>query len=148
MVAIRASVARRTVLRSLLLFTPFLVLALAALVYVIFDVVENGADATVVAMILLGFVTALLAYQVVQSLRDLASGLVETVGIVERYWTRHELILFRGNYLFLGGTVFRLEPHQALDLKLGATVRLIHYPHTGAVESIEVIEPDRETAAP
>jgi prepilin-type processing-associated H-X9-DG protein len=138
----RGSVARRTLLRSLVLFTPFLVLAVAALVYVIMDVVRHGADATVVAVVLLSFVTALLAYQVVQSLRDMFSGLVETTGVVERYWTRHELILFRGNYLFLDGNVFRLEPHQAVDLKLGQTVRLVHYPHTGAVDSVEVIRPD------
>jgi hypothetical protein len=143
----RGSVARRALLRSLLLFTPFLALAVAALVYVIMDLAANGADATVVATILLAFVMALLAYQVVQSLRDVFSGLVETTGVVERYWTRHELILFRGNYLFIDGNVFRLESHQALDVKLGDTVRLLHYPHTGAVESVEVIRADGDAGA-
>lgn len=137
----QGSPARRTLLRSLLLFTPFLLLSVAALVYVVRDVIEQGADATVVASIVLAFLTAMLAYQVIQSFRDLFSGLVETIGVVERFWTRHELILFRGSYLFVDRTVFRLDPGQALHVKLGDTVRIVHYPHTGAVEAVEVTEP-------
>ena len=94
-------------------------------------------------IVALGFVGSgalLLAFQVAQSVRDLFSELTVTTGLVERRWSRNDFFLFRNCYVFVGTSVFRLTPEQYLDIQLGDTVRIVHYPHTDAVESIEVTE--------
>jgi len=137
----RGSSAGRAVLRSLLLFTPLLAVALVVLGFIVFDIATEGASGgNIAVLVFVGFVSALLLYQVVQSLRDVFSNLMETTGLVERSWSRNDLLLFRSQYLFLNRTVFRVGPEQALDVQLGDTVRIVHYPHTGAVESVEVTE--------
>ena len=78
-------------------------------------------------------------YHVVQSVRDLFSRTVETVGRVERRWNRSDFFLFRNSYIFVGRDVFRLPPKQFVEIDLGDTVRIVHYPHTAAVETIEVV---------
>ncbi len=129
------------VLRSTLMFTPFLLIVLAILALLVKDTAEQGTSAgRIVAMVLVGSVTLLLAYQVVQSLRDLFSRPVETTGLVERRWSRSDFFLFRSSYVFVGRNVYRLRPEQFIDVDLGDTVRIVHYPHTGAVETIEVLE--------
>ncbi len=137
----RRPAAWATVLRSALLFTPFLVIVLVILAFLIGDTAGEGASGgRTVAMVLVGSVTLLLAYQVVQSVRDLFSRLVETNGLVERRWSRNDFFLFRSSYVFVERNVYRLTPEQFLDVDLGDRVRIVHYPHTGAVESVEVIE--------
>ena len=133
--------ARGEVLRSTLLFSPFLAVTLAALVFLLQDIASEGAGGgTIVGLVLVGSVALLLAYQVVQSVRDLFSQLVETTGLVERRWSRNEFLLFRNSYIFVDRNVFRLPPEQLLDIDRGDLVRVVHYPHTGAVESIELVK--------
>ena len=73
-------------------------------------------------------------------MRDLFSSLVETTGLVERRWSRHDLFLFRNSYIFVDRNVYRLSPERFIDVDLGDTIRIVHYPHTATVESIEVLE--------
>jgi hypothetical protein len=89
---------------------------------------------------MVGLVGLLLGYQVVQSLRDLVSKPVETTGLVERRWSKADFFLFRNSYVFVGRNVFRLTPEQYIECDLGDTVRIVHYPHTAAVEAIEVVQ--------
>ena len=73
------------VLRSTILFTPFLVITLGAFAFIISELVTEGAGAgRIVGLILVGSVVVLLTYQVVQSIRDLVAETVETIGEVER----------------------------------------------------------------
>lgn len=138
--AARRSPARAALLRNLLLFTPFLLIALVALVFLLVETASDGASGgRVVGLALVGLLTLLLAYQVVQSLRDLFAPLVETTGEVERRWSRADLILLRSNYVFVARNVFRLPPEQWVQVEVGDTVRIVHYPHTGAVEEVEVL---------
>jgi hypothetical protein len=128
------------VLRSLLLFAPFLLVVLVALTFLLRSTVDEGTSGgRIVALVLVGSVAFLLVYQVVQSVRDLFSRTVETVGRVERRWSRSDLFLFRNSYIFVGQDVFRLPPGQFAEIGLGDTVRIVHYPHTAAVEAIEVV---------
>jgi hypothetical protein len=140
--------ARTAVLRSVLLFSPFLAIVLAILVLIARDVSRDGASpGSIVGLTLVGFVALLLGYQVVQGLRDLFSKLTETVGLVERKWSRSDMLIFQNTYLFVGRNVFRVEPEEALDIETGTMVRITHLPHTGAVERVELIpreEPSRK----
>ena len=135
------SSARTSVLRSALLFSPFLAVSAFALALISGDVINGGLDAGhIVGLALFGFVTLLLAYQVVQSVRDLFASPVETVGVVERQWSHNEFFLFRNGYIFVKNNVFRVKPEAYIDIKLGDAVRVVHSPHTSAVESVEVVE--------
>lgn len=132
--------ARMSVLRSILLFSPFLVVVLVALAFLFRAAVTEGmSGGRIVALVLVGFVALLLAYQVIQSARDLFSQPVETTGLVERRWSRSDVFIFRNSYIFVGRNVFRLPPEQFIEVDLGDTVRIVHYPHTAAVETIEVV---------
>ena len=132
--------ARATVLRSLLLYTPFLLVVLVALTFLFRSTVDEGASGgRIVALVMMSSVALLLVYQVIQSARDLFSRTVETIGRVERRWSRSNLLLFRNSYIFVGRDVFRLPPEQFAEIGLGDTVRIVHYPHTAAVEAIEVV---------
>ncbi len=140
MAATRSS-AWATVLRSALLITPFLAVTLTALAFILRQTVEEGASGgRIVGLVLVGSVTLLLAYQVVQSVRDLFAHLVETTGLVERRWSRSDFFLFRNSYIFVERNVYRLPPEQFVEVDLGDTVRIVHYPHTGTVEAMEVVE--------
>lgn len=148
-VAATRSSARASVLRSALLFSPFLGLLLLLLAFILRDVAEDGASAgRLVGTVLVGSVTLLLAYQVVQSVRDLFSGLVETVGRVERRWSHNDFLLFRNSYIFVERNVYRIAPEQFIDVDLGDTVRIVHCPHTGAVETVEVVARAGERGRP
>ena len=139
MAATRPS-AQGEVLRSTLLFAPFLAVTLAALAFLLEDTASEGVSGgRIVGLVLVGSVALLLGYQVIQSVRDLFSQLVETTGLVERRWSRNEFLLFRNSYIFVDRTVFRLPHEQLLDIDRGDLVRIVHYPHTGAVESIELV---------
>lgn len=128
------------VLRSALVFTPVLAVALVALGYIAQEIADKGSSGgRVVALVLIGFVALLLAYQVVQSLRDLFSRTVETVGVVDRCWTKNDFFLFRNSYIFVERDVYRLSPELSVTVDSGDSVRIVHYPHTGAVETIEVV---------
>ena len=132
--------ARASVLRSALLISPFLAVTLIALTFLILDVAAEGASGgRIVGLVLVSSVTLLLGYQVIQSVRDLFSQTVETVGIVERRWSRSDFFLFRNSYVFVGKDVYRITPEEYFEIELGDTVRVRHYPHTSAVEEIAVV---------
>ena len=130
-----------SVLRSALLFTPFFLASLAIFLYVLNDTISNGATTgQVVGLVLSSSVALLLGYQAVQALRDLVASPIETEGLVERRWSRNEFFIMQNAYIFVDRTVFRIEQQQANDVAPGDTVRVMHYPHTGTVERVEVIE--------
>lgn len=133
--------AKNAVLRSTLLFTPFLAITLFGLGFIAREIAtDGGTGGRIVGLVLVALVAFLLGYQVVQSIRDLLSQPVETVGEVERSWTRNDFFLFRNSYVFLDRNVYRVPPDQFLELSPGDSVRIVHLPHTGAVETIERIE--------
>ena len=142
------SSARSAVLRSALLFAPFLAVSLFVFVFIALDGVDRGMSAGRVAgLALVGLVVLLLGYQVVQSLRDLFSKPVETVGLVDRRWSRNEYFLFQNTYIFVDKNVYRLSPQQGSEVELGHVVRIVHLPHTSTVEMIEVVTQEREATA-
>ena len=142
------SKAKNAVLRSALLFTPFLAITLFGLgIFVREFLTEGATTGLVVGLVLVSSVALLLGYQVVQSIRDLLSQPVETIGEVERSWTRNDMFLFRNSYVFLDRDVYRVPPELYLELSPGDRVRIVHLPHTGAVETIELVASEGETNA-
>ncbi len=135
------SKAWNSVLRSTILFVPFLAVTLFALGFIVREIATDGASAgVIVGLVLVGSVALLLGYQVIQSIRDLLSETVETIGEVERSWTRNDMFLFRNSYVFVDRNVYRVPPEQYIELSPGDNVRIVHTPHTGVVETIERVE--------
>ena len=135
------------VLRSTLHLTPYLAITLFGFGFIVREIATDGATGgRIVGLVLVGFVALLIGYQVVQSIRDLLSQTVETIGEVERSWTRNEMFLFRNSYVFIDGNVYRVPPEQYLELSPGDMVRIVHLPHTGAVETIERVESEEGTS--
>jgi hypothetical protein len=135
------SAARASVVRSVILFTPFLAITLFGWGYLLWRLIDQGASGgAIFGFGLVSIVALLLSYQVVQSLRDAFAGLVETIGEIEKSWSRNDMFLFRNSYIFVGRDVFRVPAEQAADLAPGDTVRIRHLPHTSAVETLEKIK--------
>ena len=108
--------------------------------FLLFDAAAEGASGgRIVGLVLVSSVALLLGYQVIQSVRDRVSQTVETVGVVERRWSRSDFFLFRNAYVFVGRDVYRITPEEFVKIELGDTVRVRHYPHTSAVEEIAVV---------
>ena len=131
--------ARTALVRSILIFTPFLAIALVGFGTLLAEALNGKGTGSIVGSVLVGLVTMLLAYQVVQSLRDLIARPIEQEGLVERRWNRSEFVLFRNTYVFIEGNVFRLSPEQEIHVDLGDHVRVRYYTHTATVEAIEVV---------
>lgn len=131
------------VLRSALLFSPFFVVALVVMGIIVREIASEGmSGGRLIGIVLVGLMALLLGYQILQSVRDLFAGLVETTGLVERRWSRSDFFLFRNDYIFVHKNVYRLHPEQYVEVGLGDTVRIVHFPHTSAVEAIEVLKRD------
>ena len=142
------SKAWNSVLRSTILFAPFLAITLFALGFIVREIATDGASGgSIVGLVLVGSVALLLGYQVIQSIRDLLSETVETIGEVERSWTRNDMFLFRNSYVFVDRSVYRVPPEQYIELSPGDRVRIVHTPHTGAVETIELVDEAPDASA-
>lgn len=131
--------ARTALVRSILLFSPFLAISLTGFAALLSDALGGRGTGSIVGSVLMGLVALLLGYQVVQSLRDLLTQPVEREGLVERRWSRHEFVLFRNTYVFVERNVFRLSPEQEIHVDLGDRVRIRYHPHTATVEALEVV---------
>lgn len=132
--------ARTALVRSILLFSPFLAISLAGFAALVSDALNGPGTGSIVGSVLMGLVALLLGYQVAQSLRDLLTRPVERDGLVERRWSRNEFVLFRNTYIFVERNVFRLSPEQEIHVDLGDRVRVRYYPHTATVEALEVVQ--------
>jgi hypothetical protein len=135
----RAS-ARASIIRSAVLFTLLFLLVLAAFIYALRGFVAAPGSG-IVGLVIVGFVTLLIGYQSAQSLRDLAARPAETRGAVRRKWRAADfLFFFRGHYLMVEKDVFRVKASDFLEIGEGDIVSVVHYPHTGAVVSLEVLK--------
>jgi hypothetical protein len=125
---------------SAVLYTPFFVAALAGLSFLIKGLVDEFGGGGVAGVVIVGVVGLLTGYQSTQALRDLFAAPVETRGVVERRWSRSDFFVVRSHYLMVKRNIFRIEPLQFVEVDLGDTVSIIHYPHTSTVESLTVEE--------
>lgn len=132
--------ARASLIRTALLYTPFFILLLAALGFVIRELALEPGAGSVAAVVIVGFLAFLTGYQSVQTLRDLVAQPVETQGVIHRKWRRNDLFVMRSHYLLVNRHVFRVEPTDFMELEVDDTVSIIHYPHTDTVESLSLLE--------
>ena len=141
------SSARASVLRSAIFYTPlFAACVVAALLTLI-----GAWDLGIVLLVILLLLAFLFGYQSIQSLRDLREELRTTRGPVLRIWSKMDLFVTRSHYIAVGRNIFRIPLPAYYDLREEAKrlrdaeledeyrieVQIVHYPHTGTVESVE-----------
>ncbi len=139
------SSARSSLRRSTLIYTLLLIADLVVIAYIVAGASSGGA---IVTLSVVGVVGLLLAYQVLQHLRDLNASLVESAGVVQRKWTRADLIIaMQSYYLTVDGTVFRVKPEDHLMVDMGMYVKVVHFPHTLNVVSVHEMARPRDEEA-
>jgi hypothetical protein len=130
----RETVARSSLRRSLFLYSMFLAAVVVVIVLAI-DAAEGAGSAIVISIAVV--IGVLLLYQVVQHARDLNAPFVESEGVIQRKWTRADLIIFfQGHYLIIDRTVFRVPVEDYLHVEEGNYVKVVHLPHTLSVVSV------------
>ncbi len=118
----------------MLIYLALLATDLLAVYYIVANGDGGGAYVT---LSIVGLVGLLLAYQVVQHLRDLNAMLAETEGVVARKWQRADLVIaLQSYYISVGRTVFRVRPEDYLFLNESAYVKVVHFPNTLTVVSV------------
>ena len=141
------SSARAEVLRTAILYTPLFVASLIGLVLMLVGV----WDFAIVLLIILLILSFLFGYQSIQALRDLKAEPRTTRGPVSRIWSKMDLFVTRSYYIRVGRNIFRVPFPVYFDLREEAKrmknagiedeyaieVQVVHYPHTGSVESVE-----------
>ena len=136
------SSARASLRRSGLIYAILLIADLVVIAYIIAGASSGGA---IVTLSIVGVVGLLLAYQVMQHVRDVNAPLAESDGAVQRKWTRADLIIaMQSYYLTVDGTVFRVKPEDHLMVDVGMYVKVVHFPHTLNVVSIHEMSRPRD----
>ena len=139
--------ARASVLRTALFYTPLFLATLIIVILTLAGVWDTG----IVLLVILLLLMFLFGYQSIQALRDLRAELKTTRGPISRIWSKMDLIVTRSYYIRVSGNIFRVPFPAYYDLREEAKrmrnagiddeymieVQIVHYPHTGTVESVE-----------
>ena len=137
--------ARRFVLVSAIFFTPLAIGGVILFGFLLVDAIANGASGgDIFLMVVVGLITALVAFQGVSALFDLWSDFVMTEGPVLQKWTRNDFVVF-GESCFVrvqvGETdkvaIFKIDNFWWHQVNEGDRVLIRHLPHTSSVESFE-----------
>ena len=150
--------ARASLVRSMLIYAALLAVAVVVVAWI---AAPGPARPAFVTMSVVAVVGLLLAYQTWAHLRDLREPLVESVGTVQRIWSRADLIIaWHSYYATVDRTVFRLQPEDyvliedrwralgRLDPPEDLFVKVVHFPRTLNVVSIhEVMRPTLDPSA-
>lgn len=121
----------------MLIYGLFLLPAVAVVYYIATSGAQGIAYLT---LSIAGVLSLLLGYQVVQHYRDLRVPLAETVGVIQRKWSRADLIIaWQSYYVTIDRAVFRLRAEDYIQVEEGVMVKVVHFPHTLNVVSIHVL---------
>lgn len=114
----------------------------ADLLFVYLLVASGAGGGAYITLTIVALVGLLVAYNVVQHVRDLNAPLVETEGIVVRKWSRAEFIVaWQSNYIHVGRGVFKLGPVDYALIDEHMYVRIVHFPRTLHVVSAQQFRP-------
>lgn len=130
---------------SALFFLPLAAGGTILLLYLLIDAIGSGATGgDIFLMVVVGVITALLAFQGISALLDMRSEYTTTEGPILQKWTRNDFLVF-GESCFLrvqiGETrriaIFKVEAFWWHQVNEGDRVLVRHLPHTSSVESFE-----------
>ncbi len=121
----------------MLFYAALLALAVLAVYYILAD---GPGGAGYVTLTIVGAVGLMLAYQVWMHARDLRSPLAESEGVVQRKWSRADLIIaWHSYYITVDRRVFRLQPEDHIMVDEGMYVKVVHFSRTLNVVSVHEV---------
>ena len=129
------SSARASVIRDAVIFTPLFLAVIAGWTATLVGVLAEG-DRGIIALVILGLMAVLLGFQSIQALRDLLTEPKVTRGEIARKWSRTELLVVPGHYIYVNNVVFKLPALLYEQLENGDTVAITYYPHTNTVVAV------------
>ncbi|HYM14280.1 MAG TPA: hypothetical protein VEZ14_01825 [Dehalococcoidia bacterium] len=134
-----AAAARVSLIRGIAWYGALLLASLAGAVWI---GANAASGAALVPLVFAAAMALLLGYYVLQHLRDLGAQPVEREGAVTRRWSRADLLIaMQSYYISVDRTVFRVRPEDYIHMDEGARVRVVHFPHTLQVISLERLAP-------
>jgi hypothetical protein len=136
---------RGRLIRDAIIYTPIFLLCAVLLLLMMAGVIDRA----IVGMILLAIVTFLFGYQSIQTLRDLREQPRQFEGAVARRWTKRDGFVVKSHYVAVNKAIFRIPVDAYMDVKVGDSVRIEAYPHTGMVLRCErTARPEPEAPEP
>jgi len=137
--------ARRSVVRSAMIWTPVFVASAALSVQLAIVALDDSPGAWV-SFAITALIALLSGVSAFGALRDLYAEPIDTVGAIDRKWRKSDVLLFRGHYLLIGKRVFRI-PREIYDAMpdVGSPIRVEHYPHTNALISWSRVQRQAES---
>ena len=124
---------RGRLIRDAIIYTPLFAACLLFAALMLTGLI----DFAIVGFIILVGVCFLFGYQCIQSLRDLRRAPEETNGIIARRWTKRDGFLVKSHYISVARTIFRVPVESYMELQAEDSVRVVAFPHTGTVVSVE-----------
>jgi len=141
--------ARVSLRRSLFIYAALLFAAVVVVTYIAANLASGFGYVTLSVVALVG---VLIAYQVLQYIRDLNAPLAESDGIVQRKWKRADLIIaLESFYLTVDRVadraVFRVTAEDYVLVDEGMYVKVVHFPNTLTVVSLhKMVRPPEKQA--
>ena len=125
--------ARRTVVRSALVWVPLFVLFVALAVYLLVRTL-TVSDGAWVGFVIAGLMALLTSSQVFPALRDLRAEPIETEGMITHKGSKADTLIFRRHYATVGKRVFPVRK-DVWELMPGVSERIYlrHLPHTNTL---------------
>ena len=140
--------ARVSLRRSLVIYASLLFAAVVVVTYIASNITTGFGYVTLSVVALVG---VLIAYQVLQYIRDLNAPLAESDGVVQRKWKRADLIIaLESFYLTVDRAadrvVFRVTAEDYVLVDEGMYVKVVHFPNTLTVVSLHKLlrPPEKE----
>lgn len=134
---------RNGILRTAIIWTPFFLVCLGALLYFLVDLLMGGHKGTWFLIVVLGLFTTLFGFQSIQALLDLRAQPREVEDLVTRRWTRTDSLVMKSHYVRLSsGQILRGDVVILAEVREGDRVAARFYPHSAVLLSCErIVEP-------
>lgn len=131
---------RGGLVRSAIIWTPLFVVTGGAFVYYLLGQLFGFGGGTWFLVVVLGFLSFLMGFQSINTLRDLAGGTREIEGEVTRRWARRDSLVFQSHYIRLDKKIFRIDGLYHRDINVGDRVRLRYFPASMVVLTAERLD--------
>jgi hypothetical protein len=124
--------ARNGLIRSAVLWSPFFLVSLGALIFFLFDELTGGDRGTIFLLVVLSIFTILFGSQAIQAWLDLSGKHSEREGEITRKWTRRDSIVMQTHYIRLDGKeILRGDRGLFAALKAGDRVHIRYFRYSG-----------------
>ncbi len=140
---VRLRAARGKLLRSVIIWMPLFLAALAGMVFYTADILfmDREYGSTWVLVTVLTILTILFGFQAIQSLLDFLDRPRTERGFVTRRWARSDSFVVRSHYMRLDKKILRGDAFLLAEIREGDYVEATFYPHSAVLVWADKLEP-------